>query len=77
MKRLLLITFHLSFLFFNSAHAQQNRIFVDNVRSLQVMVNDDPLVPPIMVTGMNTAIKTKVQEMTAIVTSFIASLVAS
>ena len=64
MKRLVLLIFH--FLILSFSHylfAQQNRIFVDKVRSLQVIIDGDPLAPPIADMGKRQELNIEFDEM--------------
>ena len=65
MKRLVLLVFHFSFCFFHSSQvfAQQNNVFCENVRSLQVMIDGDPLAPPIVDFGKRQELSIEFDEM--------------
>ena len=61
----MLFILHFAFCIFSSAQvlAQQSKVFCENVRSLQVMVNDDPLAPPIIDMGKGQQLTIEFDEM--------------
>lgn len=54
-KRLLCVVAVL--LSLNPLYAQQQRVFADNIRSLQLLVNDDPLPPPVIERGQTVTLE--------------------
>ncbi len=58
-----MLSLYLIFPFAHSIHAQQQRTFVENIRSLQVSVNRNPLVPPVLVMGKHQHLNIDFDEM--------------